>query len=160
MSEADRERDDRALAALRKWAYLLDAAFQVPGTKLRFGLDPIVGLIPGAGDIVTGFFAVMMLLHAVRLRIPKVIIARMVFNSGLDLLTGTVPLLGDLFDAGYKANLRNLALLERHALPGVPPSRSDYIFVSVCLGILALLAIVPVVIFMWVLWALSNIKLF
>ena len=87
MSEADRERDDRALAALRKWAYLLDAAFQVPGTKLRFGLDPIVGLIPGAGDIVTGFFAVMMLLHAVRLRIPKVIIARMVFNSGLDLLT-------------------------------------------------------------------------
>ena len=65
-----------------------------------------------------------------------------------------------MFDAGYKANLRNLALLERHALPGVPPSRSDYIFVSVCLGILALLAIVPVVIFMWVVWALSNIKLF
>ena len=159
MSESHRVGDDRALAALRKWAYLLDAAFQVPGTKLRFGLDPIVGLIPGDGDIVTGFFAVMMLLHAVRLRIPKVIIARMVVNSGLDLLTGAVPLLGDLFDAGYKANLRNLALLERHALPGITPSRSDYIFVSVCFGILALLAIVPGVIFMWLLWALSNIKL-
>jgi hypothetical protein len=152
--------DDRALAALRKWAYLLDAAFQVPGTKLRFGLDPIVGLIPGAGDLVTGFFSVMMLLHAVRLRIPKVVIARMVGNTALDLLTGVVPVLGDLFDAGYKANLRNLALLERHATPGVPPQRSDYIFVGICFAILAALAIIPILIFAWVLWALSNIKLF
>ena len=127
---------------------------------MRFGLDPIVGLIPGAGDIVTGFFSAMMLLHAVRLRIPKVIIVRMMANTALDLLTGVVPLLGDLFDAGFKANLRNLALLERHALPGVPPTRSDYIFVSVCLGILALLAIIPILIFTWLLWALSNIKLF
>jgi hypothetical protein len=160
MSELPRVSDDRALAALRKWAYLLDAAFQVPGTKLRFGLDPIVGLIPGAGDLVTGFFSVMMLLHAVRLRIPKIIIARMMANIGLDLLTGAVPLLGDLFDAGYKANLRNLALLERHAIPGVPLDRSDYIFVWTCVAILALLAIVPVLIFWWLLWALSNIKLF
>ena len=53
--------DDRALVALRKWAYLLDSAFQVPGTRMRFGLDPIVGLLPGAGDLVTGFFSVMIL---------------------------------------------------------------------------------------------------
>ncbi len=158
MSELPRVSDDRALTALRKYAYLLDAAFQVPGTKLRFGLDPIVGLIPGAGDIVTGFFSAMMLLHAVRLRIPKVIIVRMMANTALDLLTGVVPLLGDLFDAGFKANLRNLALLERHATPGVPPSRSDYIFVGICLGILALLAIVPILIFWWILWAMSNIN--
>lgn len=125
---------------------------------MRFGLDPIVGLIPGAGDIVTGFFSAMMLLHAVRLRIPKVIIVRMMANTALDLLTGVVPLLGDLFDAGFKANLRNLALLERHATPGVPPSRSDYIFVGICLGVLALLAIVPILIFWWILWALSNVN--
>ena len=146
--------------ALRKWAVLLDSAFQVPGTKLRFGLDPIVGLFPGAGDIVTGFFSVMILLHAFRLRIPKVVMARMMANTGLDLLAGAVPLLGDLFDAGYKANLRNLALLERHALAGMPPQRSDYIFVGICLGILALLAIVPFLIAWWVIWLLSSIQLF
>lgn len=149
--------NDRALAALRKWAVLLDSAFQVPGTRWRFGLDPIVGLLPGAGDLVTGFFSVMILMHSVRLRIPKVVIARMMVNTGLDLLAGAVPLLGDLFDAGFKANLRNLALLERHARPGVAPQRSDYIFVGVCVAVLVLLAVVPLAI-AW--WLLSRISLF
>ena len=152
--------DDRALVALRKWAVLLDSAFQVPGTKLRFGLDPVVGLIPGAGDLVTGFFSVLILLHAVRLRIPRVVIARMVANTGLDLLAGAVPLLGDLFDAGYKANLRNMALLERHALPGVAPQRSDYVFVWICFAVLAVLAIVPIAIAWWIIWLLANVKMF
>lgn len=149
--------NDRALVALRKWAVFLDSAFQVPGTRFRFGLDPIVGLLPGAGDLVTGFFSVMILLHSVRLRIPKVVIARMMVNIGLDLLTGAVPLLGDLFDAAFKANLRNLALLERHARPGVPPERSDYVFVGVCVAVLVLLAAVPLAIAWWV---LSRISLF
>ena len=144
---------DPAIVALRKWATLLDSAFRVPGTQLRFGLDPVVGLIPGIGDIVTGFFSVLMLLHAVRLRVPKVVLARMTINVGLDLLAGAVPLLGDLFDAGYKANLRNLALLERHAGGGVAPQRSDYMFVGVCAALIALLAIVPLllafVLFSW-----------
>ncbi len=148
---------DRALVALRKWAVLLDSAFQVPGTRFRFGLDPIVGLLPGAGDLVTGFFSVMILVHSVRLRIPKVVIARMMLNTALDLLTGVVPLLGDLFHAAFKANLRNLALLERHARPGVPPERSDYVFVGVCLAVLVLLAVVPLAI-AW--WLLSQISLF
>jgi hypothetical protein len=148
--------NDRALAALRKWAVLLDSAFQVPGTRLRFGLDPIVGLLPGAGDLVTGFFSVMILLHSVRLRIPKVVVARMVLNTGLDLLAGAVPLLGDLFDAGFKANLRNMALLERHARPGVTPERSDYVFVGVAVAILVLLAVVPLAI-AW--WLLSQVAL-
>ena len=148
---------DRALPALRKWAVLLDSAFQVPGTRMRFGIDPIIGLLPGGGDLITGFFSVVILLHAVRLRIPKVIVGRMVINAGLDLVTGVVPVLGDLFDAGFKANLRNLALLERHAQPGTPPERSDYIFVGACVAALALLAIVPLAVF-W--WLLANVKLF
>lgn len=152
--------NDPALIALRKWATLLDAAFRVPGTTFRFGLDAIVGLIPGAGDIGTAFFSVMILLHAVRLKIPKVVIGRMLLNSGLDMLAGTVPIIGDLFDAGYKANLRNMGLLERHAHPGVPPSRSDYVFVGVAIGILLLLAIVPVIILMTIVALLSQVKLF
>ena len=144
-------RNERALAALRKYAVLLDSAFQVPGTRFRFGLDPIVGLLPGAGDLVSGFFSVMILVHSVRMRIPKVVVARMVLNTGLDLLTGVVPLLGDLFDVAFKANMRNLALLERHARPGIPPERSDYVFVGVCIGVLVLLAVVPLIVAYWLL---------
>lgn len=150
------EANDRALVALRKWAYLLDAAFRVPGTGMRFGLDPIVGIVPGAGDFVTGVFAVVMLLHAVRLRVPKVVLARMLLNSGLDLLAGSVPLIGDLFDAGYKANLRNLSLLERHARPGLRPATSDYVVVGVFIGLLALIGVIPLLV-LW--WLLTHIPL-
>ncbi|HVL67885.1 MAG TPA: DUF4112 domain-containing protein [Vicinamibacterales bacterium] len=143
--------EERALVALRKWAVLLDSAFQVPGTRLRFGLDPVVGLIPGAGDLVTGFFSTMIVLHAVRLRVPKVVIARMMLNVAIDMLVGAVPLLGDLFDAGFKANLRNLAMLERHAVPGVPPTRSDYLFVGLCVAVIVLLAALPLVLLWWLL---------
>ena len=151
---------DPALVALRKWATLLDAAFRVPGTTFRFGLDAIIGLVPGAGDIGTAFFSVMILLHAVRLKVPKVVIGRMLVNAALDMLAGTIPLVGDLFDAGYKANLKNMGLLERHAHPGVMPTRSDYAFVSVAIGILFLIAIVPIIILMTMVALLSQIKAF
>jgi hypothetical protein len=151
---------DPALVALRKWATLLDAAFRVPGTTFRFGLDAIIGLIPGAGDIGTAFFSVMILLHAVRLKVPKVVLGRMLINSALDMLAGTIPIVGDLFDAGYKANLKNMGLLERHAQPGVAPSRSDRIAVGIALTLLALIAIVPILTLMALVALLSNVKLF
>ena len=137
------------LAALRRWAVLLDSAFRVPGTGIRFGLDAIVGLIPGLGDISTPAFAVLILLQAVRMRLPVVVQARMVLNAAIDMLIGLVPLLGDLVDVAWKANLRNLALLERHARPGVPPARGDYAFVVVGVVLLAVIAVTPVVLLVW-----------
>ena len=147
-----------ALDALRRWAVLLDSRFRVPGTSIRFGLDAIVGLIPGIGDISTPVFAALLLLQAVRMRLPLVVQARMVFNAAIDMLMGLVPILGDLVDIGWKANLRNLALLERHARPGVLPSRGDYLFVVICVGVLALIAITPVVLLVWLLsrWPLLS----
>lgn len=139
------------LDALRRWAVLLDSAFRIPGTRIRFGLDAIVGLIPGLGDMSTPAFAALLLLQAVRMRLPAVVQARMVINAGLDMLLGLVPILGDLVDIGWKANLRNLALLERHARPGAPPSRGDYVFVAICVSLLALIAIAPVVVLVWLL---------
>src|SRR5262245_17965728 len=109
--------------ALRRWAVLLDSVFRVPGTRIRFGLDAIVGLVPGLGDISTPAFAALILMQAVRMRLPLVVQAHMVLNAALDMLLGLVPILGDIADIGFKANLRNLALLERHARPGVPPSK-------------------------------------
>jgi hypothetical protein len=139
------------LDALRRWAVLLDSAFRIPGTRVRFGLDALIGLIPGLGDLSTPAFSALLLLQAVRLRLPVVVQARMVLNAAIDMLTGLVPVLGDLVDIGWKANLRNLALLERHARPGVPPSRSDYVFVAAAFIVLALLTIVPLVFLGWLL---------
>ena len=146
---------DPALPALRKWAVLLDSAFQVPGTNMRFGMDPVIGLIPGAGDLITGVFSVMILLHALRLRVPKVILGRMLLNIGTDLVVGAVPLLGDLFDAAFKANLKNMALLEAYAQPGAQPRASDYLFVGAALVVLAAAAIVPLAILWWLLSQLA-----
>ena len=140
-----------ALDALRRWAVLLDSVFRIPGTGIRFGLDAIVGLIPGLGDISTPAFAALLLVQAVRMRLPLVVQARMVLNAAFDMLIGLVPILGDLADIGWKANLRNLALLERHARPGVPPARGDYLVVWVWLAILALIAIAPILLIIWLL---------
>jgi hypothetical protein len=143
--------DPAKLEALRRWAVLFDSAFRIPGTRIRVGLDAILGLIPGLGDISTPAFSAILLLQAVRMRVPLVVQARMVLNAGIDMLLGLVPVLGDLVDIGWKANLRNLALLERHARPGVPPSRSDYAVVAIALLLLALVTVVPLVIAGWLL---------
>lgn len=139
------------LDALRRWATLLDSAFRVPGTRIRFGLDAIVGLIPGLGDLSAPIFAAVLLATGFRMRLPAIVQARMVFNAGLDMLIGLVPLVGDLVDVAWKANLRNLALLERHATPGVEPSRGDYVFVIACVILLAFVALAPLLLFAYVL---------
>jgi uncharacterized protein DUF4112 len=147
----------RTLAALRKWSVLLDSAFRVPGTNLSFGLDPILGLIPGLGDLTTPLFASLLLLHGVRMRIPRVIQLRMLINAVIDLLIGFVPVVGDFFDFGWKANVRNLALLERYAHPESKPSRGDWIFVLSIVGVLIALMVIPV---MFAVWLLSQFRLF
>src|SRR4029078_3095286 len=134
-----RESDARTLAALRRWSVLLDSAFRVPGTNFTFGLDPILRLIPGIGDLTSPIFAALLLLHAVRMRIPRVVQLRMLINAAIDLLIGVIPVVGDLFDFGWNANVRNLALLERHARPESKASRADWIFVLSIVGVLAAL---------------------
>jgi hypothetical protein len=146
-----REEDARTLQALRKWSVLLDSAFRVPGTRMTFGLDPILGLIPGLGDLTTPFFSALLLLHAVRLRIPRVVQLRMLLNAAIDLAIGFIPLAGDLADFAWKANVRNLALLELHAHPGTKASRADWAFVLVVLGLLAAVAVVPLLLTAWLL---------
>ena len=135
---------------LRRWATLLDSAFRVPGTNIRFGLDAIIGLIPGLGDLSAPVFAAVLLVTGFRMRVPAVVQARMVINAATDMLLGLVPFVGDLADVAWKANLRNLALLERHARPGVPPSRGDYVFVMVCVIALTFIAMAPLLLFAYV----------
>jgi hypothetical protein len=110
MSTTPRVPTDRA----RSFATLLDSVFRVPGTRFRFGLDPLLGLLPGVGDAIGGGFGVYLLVLAFRLGAPPIVLFRMFVRFLADLLFGSIPLLGDLFDAAFKANLRNLDLLERY----------------------------------------------
>ena len=139
------------LDSLRRWAVVLDSLFRVPGTSVRFGLDAIVGLIPGIGDLASPVYTALILIEGLRLRVPAVVQARMVLNAALDMGVGLVPLLGDIADVAWKANLRNLALLERHAQPGTPPRTADYVFVALCLAVVAAVALVPFVLLVWLL---------
>jgi hypothetical protein len=146
------------LVALRRLAELLDSAFVVPGTTYRIGLDPIVGLVPWIGDLVSPLFTVALLWQARDVRIPKIVLGRMIFNAAVDAIVGAIPFVGDLFDFGWKANQLNMALLERHAYEEHPASLGDWAFVLAMIAIVILLAAVPFLIAGWLIsWAAGSI---
>lgn len=104
---------------------VLDDAVAVPGTRLRVGLDPLLGLVPILGDAVSGVVGFWLIVEASRFGVPRVVLARMVLNTVVDLILGAVPLLGDLFDIVSRSNARNLALFRRHALEPGASTRGD-----------------------------------
>jgi len=106
---ADQIKRLRRVRRLTRW---LDTAFRIPGIPVRFGLDGIIGLVPGLGDAVTAGVSVYLIREAARLGAPRPLLARMVANVGLDLVAGVVPVVGDLIDLAWKANVKNLSLLE------------------------------------------------
>ena len=112
----------------------MDSAYRVPGTAIRFGWDPIVGLVPGVGDVATASFAVTILYHAYLVGVPRVVLARMALNTLIDLAVGVVPIAGDVADVAWKSNTLNFALLERHQRPGVKPSSGDWAVVLLAIA--------------------------
>ena len=124
----------------RALSRLLDSAFRVPGTRFRFGLDPLLGLVPGLGDAVGGGLGLYLLVLAYRAGAPPVLMLRMGANIAADALLGAVPLLGDLFDAAYRANLRNLELLDRYlADPRETTGKSLAVLLALAVVIIAVL---------------------
>lgn len=110
---ANPERAARALARVRTLSHWMDNRYRVPGTSWRFGLDPIISLLPVAGDTVSVAISVWPMLEAKRAGVRRAVLLKMVANLGLDFLAGLVPLIGVIPDAWYKANTRNLRLMER-----------------------------------------------
>ena len=104
----------RNLNRIRRISRLMDTAFRIPGIGLKIGWDPILGLIPGAGDLIATAISAYIIFLAARFRLPRGVLGMMVFNIGLEAIVGTIPLLGDIFDAFYKSNVRNLELLETY----------------------------------------------
>jgi hypothetical protein len=128
------------LTRVQTLARALDSAIRIPGTSIRFGLDSIVGLIPGAGDLVSSVLSGYIILTSARLGVPPALIIRMILNLGVDTLVGTVPLIGDVFDVGYRANLRNAALLEKHLAEPVANRLSNKLAVAAAVVGVILLA--------------------
>ena len=132
----------------------MDDAFTIPGTSIRIGWDAILGLVVPRRRCRHAVSQVALLIAAVRSRAPGVVIARMVLNVGIDTLVGSIPLLGDLFDAGFKANRRNLQLLERleQAPLGEPRSRTgDYAVLALAIGGVLCLLATPFLLLIWLL---------
>jgi hypothetical protein len=136
---------------------MLDSAVPVPGTSFRFGLDPILGLIPGLGDIVSPLYTAGIIWQARDLGIPRVVMLRMIVNVALDTLVGLVPILGDLFDFAWKSNNRNLALLEQHAYEERRPSAGDWTLVIMAIVVVAVIAAVPILLLGWLMSLISSL---
>ena len=146
------ERGDRALMAAI--ARLMDDIFVIPGTNIRFGLDPLIGLIPGFGDTAGALVSTLLLIHGGRAGVPKIVLARMALNVLINGALGAVPILGDAFSVWFKSNVRNLALLDRHAGVRRQSTAVDWLFmgglivgmlVAVALSIAALVLFVNAV---------------
>jgi hypothetical protein len=112
---SSRSRDPiQSRARIARVARLLDFAFAIPGTNIRIGLDPLLGLIPGAGDLVTTLLSLYIVYEAHRAGLPKPALLRMVANIAIDAIISTVPMLGDVGDIFWRANRRNLAIFDDH----------------------------------------------
>lgn len=144
---------DDSLAVL---ASLLDDAFRIPGTPIRFGLDPLIGLIPGLGDLIGGIASFVIIFAAWQRGLPRVTISRMLANNAIDTLLGTVPFVGDVFDVAWKANRKNLNLLQREARRPQRQQWRDWLFLAAVAVAAVVLMAIPVVVLWFIVQAVRR----
>lgn len=148
----------QAVEPLFRWiALLMDNFVRVPGTQFRFGLDPLIGLIPGLGDTGSAMVSAIALIQAARNGIPKIVLGRMATNILLNELIGIVPVVGDAFSFWFKSNARNYELLKQHTAGTRKASRSDWIFVFAVLVALAVIVAVGIAVSLFVLQQLLQL---
>ncbi|MGB7442334.1 MAG: DUF4112 domain-containing protein [Coleofasciculaceae cyanobacterium] len=149
-----------SLRRLRRLGYLLDNAIPIPGTPYRVGLDPLIGLLPGGGDLLASIISIYIVFEAARLRTPRGTLIQMVLNILLETVLGSVPVLGDLFDAGWKANSKNVALLESHLDTPSPKKRTDWLFIVLLLGgliaVVIVMSAISISILLWLLRVINS----
>ena len=166
--------DSRSSSGLDRWQHgawlfrdstlhsleiVLDELFRVPGTQIRFGIDGIVGLIPGAGDVLAGLLSVVIPLAAWIRGVPYVTLVRMAVNLGIGVLVGSIPVAGDIFDIVWKANRRNLLLLQRHLREPRRHGWRDWVFLLLLAALLGIIFALPVLVFIWfVEWVRHHLR--
>jgi hypothetical protein len=141
--------DRQSVADAELIAWLLDNSIPIPGTGRRIGLDAVIGLVPGLGDILAGGLGLLIVARAVQRGLPTVVLARMLANVALDFAIGSVPIIGDAFDLWYKSNARNVALLRRYADNPSASTAGQWAFF---VGLLAVIGAVAIG-FVWLVWA-------
>jgi hypothetical protein len=148
---------------LERIAHWLDSVFEIPGIRLRFGIDALLGLLPGLGDTASALASIYILQAATKYGVPRITIARMTLNIGIDLLVGAIPIVGDRFDVYWKANRKNVDLFRRHFKANLITEhslkRSDGVFVvgMIALIVAMLLASVTGVYYL-LSWAIASIS--
>ncbi len=147
------EKQKRAeLEPLFRWlALIMDNFLRVPGTQFRFGLDPLMGLLPGLGDTGSAIISAMALIAAARRGLPKILLARMSLNILINEAIGIIPIAGDAFSFWFKSNVRNYELLQRHTAGARSSTTSDWIFVALVLSLLFVILLVSLAVSFWLL---------
>ncbi len=154
--EEKQKRQD--IEPLFRWlALVMDNLLRLPGTKFRFGIDPLIGLIPGLGDTGSTIISAMALLAAARRGLPKILLARMSLNILINEAVGIIPIIGDAFSFWFKSNARNYELLCQHTSAPRASTASDWIFVAFVLAALVLILLVSLAISFWLLAQIAHL---
>jgi hypothetical protein len=141
---------------LRSLEILLDEAFRIPFTGIRFGIDGIIGLIPGLGDVIAGLLSLVIPLAAWTRGVPYVALVRMCINLGIGVLAGSIPILGDAFDIAWKPNRRNYHLMQRHLGQPRQHTWKDWLFLAMLGLALATIFAIPIILLIWLLVWLNH----
>jgi hypothetical protein len=153
MAKSPRQRAPAERLRLARFlADLLDQRFTIPGTSIRIGLDPILGLVPGIGDLIANLTGSVILFIAAQYGLPKIVLLRMGFNVALNAMIGAIPIFGDIFSIWFRSNVKNIALLDRYARGETRrASLGDWLFViGLVMGVLVVLGVI-VVALVWLL---------
>ena len=133
-------------------AWLLDNSIPIPGTGRRIGVDAVIGLVPGLGDILSGGLGLLVVARGVQRGLPPIVVARMLANVGLDFAVGAIPVIGDAFDLWYKSNARNIGLLRRYADNPNSSTAGSWAFFGLAAAVIGAVALAIV----WLIWSLIS----
>jgi hypothetical protein len=153
----EEKRKREGLEPLFKWlALIMDEFVRVPGTQFRFGLDPLIGLVPGLGDTGSALVSAFALIQAVRLGVPKILLARMSVNILVNEIIGIVPIVGDAFSFWFKSNARNYQIIKEHLGAPRVSRRGDWIFLIAVLGLLFVIVCCGLVVSFLFFWEIAK----
>jgi hypothetical protein len=152
-----KRKEHPSIKNFERLAKLMDYQFRIPGTNIRFGLDAIIGLIPGAGDITSFIISGFMLLTLAKNGASGFLLARMGLNLIVDAAIGSIPILGDLFDVAFKANQRNLKLMRQHFTEGRHTGSSGKIIIPLLVLLLLIIGFIIWAIYKLISWLLLSI---
>jgi hypothetical protein len=136
MNEEQKELNEEKLLRLKRLSHKLDEAFTVPGTERKIGIDPIIGLIPGGGDLIGGVLSIYIMYAGIGMGVSRAVIIRMFGNVALEFVIGCIPIIGDLFDATWKSNQRNVKLIENSVIGEEKNTIFGYMVIGVLIKIL------------------------